>query len=36
MDGKDHVGGNYAATVNFEMNLPNLLPNSTNLDMVFS
>ena len=32
-DGKDHVGGNYAAAVNLEMNLPNLLPDSTNLDV---
>ena len=32
-DGQDHVGGNYAAAVNFEMNLPKLLPDSTNLDV---
>ena len=32
-DGKDHVGGNYAAAVNLEMNLPKLLPDSTNLDV---
>ena len=32
-DGKDHVGGNYAAAVNIEMNLPKLLPDSTNLDV---
>ena len=32
-DGNDHVGGNYAAAVNFEMNLPKLLPDSTNLDV---
>ncbi len=32
-DGVDHVGGNYAAAVNFEMNLPKLLPDSTNLDV---
>ena len=32
-DDKDHVGGNYAAAVNFEMNLPKLLPDSTNLDV---
>ena len=32
-DGKDHVGGNYAASVNIEMNLPKLLPDSTNLDV---
>ncbi len=33
IDGKDHVGGNYAAAVNLEMNLPKLLPDSTNLDL---
>ena len=32
-DGKDHVGGNYTAAVNLEMNLPKLLPDSTNLDV---
>ena len=32
-DGKDHVGGNYAAATNLEMNLPKLLPDSTNLDL---
>jgi outer membrane protein insertion porin family len=32
-DGKDHVGGNYAAAFNLEMNLPKLLPDSTNLDV---
>ena len=32
-DGKDHVGGNYAAAVNLEANLPKLLPDSTNLDV---
>jgi len=32
-DGKDHVGGNYAAAMNLEMNLPKLLPDSTNLDI---
>ena len=32
-DGKDHIGGNYAAAVNVEMNLPKLLPDSTNLDI---
>ena len=32
-DDKDHVGGNYAAAVNFEMNLPKLLPESSNLDV---
>ena len=33
VDGKDHVGGNYAAAVNFETNLPNLLPEGTNTDV---
>ncbi|MDC0943094.1 BamA/TamA family outer membrane protein [Pelagibacteraceae bacterium] len=32
VDGKDHVGGNYAAALNFEANLPNLLPDNTNAD----
>ena len=32
-DGKDHIGGNYAAAINLEMNLPNLLPDSSNLDI---
>ncbi len=35
VDGKDHVGGNYAASANFEINLPNLLPESTNTDVGF-
>ena len=33
VDGKDHVGGNYAAVINLEANLPNLLPESTNTDL---
>ncbi len=33
VDGKDHVGGNYSAAVNFETNLPNLLPENTNADV---
>ena len=33
VDGKDHVGGNYAAAINFETNLPNLLPESSNTDV---
>ena len=33
MDGNDHVGGNYAAAVNLETNLPNLLPEDTNTDV---
>ena len=31
-DGTDHIGGNYAAAVNFEASLPNLLPETTNTD----
>ena len=33
IDGKDHIGGNYAAAVNFEANLPNVLPKDTNADV---
>ena len=33
IDGEDHVGGNYATTLNFEANLPNLLPESTKTDI---
>tara|TARA_A100001015_G_C15027704_1_gene731428 strand:+ start:325 stop:2556 length:2232 start_codon:yes stop_codon:yes gene_type:complete len=33
VDGTDHVGGNYAAALNFETNLPNLLPESSNMDI---
>jgi len=33
IDGTDHIGGNYAAAVNFEANLPNLLPESTKTDV---
>ena len=32
VDGNDHIGGNYSAAVNFEANLPNLLPDNTNAD----
>ena len=32
-DGKDHIGGNYAAALNLESNLPNLLPDSSNVDI---
>lgn len=31
-DGSDHIGGNYAAALNFDANLPNLLPDNTNAD----
>ncbi len=33
VDGTDHVGGNHAAAVNFEVNLPKLLPESTKTDI---
>ena len=33
VDGTDHVGGNYAAAINFETNLPNLLPENSNTDV---
>ncbi len=32
-DGADYVGGNYAAAVNFETNLPNLLPENSKTDI---
>ncbi len=33
VDGSDHVGGNHAAALNFEVNLPSLLPESTKTDI---
>ena len=33
VDGNDHIGGNYSAALNFEANLPNLLPEDTNTDV---
>jgi len=33
IDGKDHVGGNYAAALNFEAQLPKFLPESTKTDV---
>ena len=33
IDGKDHIGGNYAAALNLEANLPNFLPESTRTDI---
>ena len=33
IDGSDHIGGNYASAINFETNLPNLLPESSNTDV---
>ena len=35
MDGNDHVGGNYAAAINFEASLPNLLHDSSNAEIGF-
>ena len=33
VDGEDHIGGNYAAALNLEANLPNLLPENTKTDV---
>ena len=33
VDNKDHIGGNYSAALNFEGNLPNVLPENTNADL---
>jgi len=33
VDGTDHVGGNYAAAINFEANFPNLLPDSSRAEV---
>ncbi len=33
VDGTDHVGGNYAAALNFEANLPNFLPEDSRTDI---
>ena len=33
VDGTDHVGGNYAAAINFEANLPKILPEATRTDV---
>ena len=35
LDGSEHIAGNYAAALNFEANLPNLLPESTQTDVGF-
>jgi outer membrane protein insertion porin family len=35
VDGADHVGGNYSAAVNFDVSLPNFLPESTKTDVSF-
>ena len=33
VDEDDHIGGNYTAAVNFDLSLPNFLPESTNTDV---
>ncbi|MBD1146368.1 outer membrane protein assembly factor BamA [Pelagibacterales bacterium SAG-MED28] len=33
VDNKDYIGGNYVAALNFEANLPNILPDDTNTDV---
>ena len=33
VDSDDHIGGNYAAALNLEANLPNLLPENSNTDI---
>ncbi len=33
VDGSDHIGGNYVASLNFETNLPNVLPENSNADV---
>ena len=33
IDGSDHIGGNYAASINLEANLPNLLPDNTKTEI---
>ena len=35
VDSNDHIGGNYAAAINFEANLPNFLPESSKTDVGF-
>ena len=35
VDGNDHIGGNYAAALNLETNLPNLIPDDYNADAIF-
>ena len=33
VDGNDHIGGNYAAALNFDAQLPNVLPDASNADI---
>ncbi len=35
VDSDDHIGGNYAAAANFDLSLPNFLPESSNTDVSF-
>ena len=35
VDANDHVGGNYVAAINFDAQLPNLLPDAYNADLGF-
>ena len=35
VDGSDHIGGNFAAAVNFEASLPNLLPEAYKTEVGF-
>ncbi len=35
VDGTDHIGGNYAAAINLETNLPKILPENSNADLGF-
>ena len=33
VDSDDHIGGNYSASANFDLSLPNFLPESSNTDV---
>ena len=35
VDANDHIGGNYAAALNLETNLPNLIPEDYNAEAIF-
>ena len=35
LDGKEHIGGNYSAALSFDVNLPNIFPDSSNADISF-
>ena len=34
MDGGDHIGGNFASSLNFEASLPKILPEATKTDII--